>query len=122
MEILIKDAVVAKKAIESIKGINLPPKTSFKLGRLLDKLLPIVERYEVTKNNLIVDEFGVPDAEEKGKFTVPPTNLPEFLKALDSILGTKEDIGNFDLIKIDDFGTTELPVSFFKDMSLFITE
>lgn len=122
MEITVEQAVSAVKAIEGIKEVNLPAKLSFRLGRLIDKTKPISDRFEETRNKLVTEKYGVASETDENKFSVKRENLGEFLKEVDSLLNTKEDIGTFELINIEMFGMIELPIEFFDKIKTFITE
>ena len=122
MEITVEQAVSAVKAIEGIKEVNLPAKLSFRLGRLIDKTKPISDRFEETRNKLVTEKYGVASETDENKFSVKRENLGEFLKEVDGLLNTKEDIGTFELINIEMFGMIELPIEFFDKIKTFITE
>lgn len=122
MEITVEQAVSAVKAIEGIKEVKLPAKLSFRLGRLIDKTKPISDRFEETRNQLVTEKYGVASETDENKFSVKRENLGEFLKEVDSLLNTKEDIGTFELINIEMFGMIELPIEFFDKIKTFITE
>lgn len=122
MEITVEQAVSAVKAIEGIKEVKLPAKLSFRLGRLIDKTKPISDRFEETRNKLVTEKYGVASETDENKFSVKRENLGEFLKEVDGLLNTKEDIGTFELINIEMFGMIELPIEFFDKIKTFITE
>lgn len=122
MEITVERAILANKAIESIKEVKLPAKVSYRLGRLSDKLAPIVSRFDKLRNELVTNKYGEPVEGDATKFTVPVEKMPLFLTEMSETLQNKEDIGEIKPISIEDFGDIEVPVSFFNDLEGFITE
>lgn len=122
MEITVEKAIIASKAIESIKDIKLPAKLSYRLGRLSDKLTPIVSRFDKLRNELVTEKYGSLVEGDENKFSVPADKMPDFLKEISDTLLNKEDIGEVKPINIDEFGDIEIPMSFFSDMDGFIIE
>ncbi len=122
MEITVEQAIVAKKAIESIKELKLPAKVSYRLERLLNKLNPIIESFDKARNSLVTEKYGVASEEDPNKYSVIPDKMQDFLKEIGEILTSREDVGHFEPINIDSFGAAEIPLTFFTDMAAFITE
>lgn len=122
MELTIEKIVIANNVIDNIKEVKLPAKISFRLGRLSDKLTPITIHYNKLRNELITAKYGQPNSDDNTKFTVLEENAAKFLIELNEILQSKEDIGQFTPISIEEFGDVILPIDFFKGLEDFIIE
>lgn len=120
MEITISQALIIEKVLADVKDIKFPAKISYHLKRLNDKLAPIVKQFEQTKNDLIVNKYGVSEGENTYK--VPEEKMPKYLNELNELLSQKETIEFSYRFKIEDFGDVELPVTFFVALEKFIEE
>jgi hypothetical protein len=107
-------------AIEKVVDVKLPSKIAFQLGRINEKIQPIKRAFDKTRNDLVINKYGV-ESETKGDFQVPAERLNEFIVELNELALVKETVET-KLLMIEDFGTVELPVSFFTNMRPFMAE
>lgn len=120
MEVTVGEIITATIAIDKIINKDFPAKTSFRLKRLSEKLAPTKATFDKTRNDLVVTKYGV-KSEEEDTYTVPKEQFNDYADAINDLCSVKE---NIDVVpfSIDDFGTVELPLSFFNDMTVFIVD
>jgi hypothetical protein len=120
MKITINEALVIEKVLVDNKDVKFPAKTSYYLKRLGDKLSPITKQFEQTKNDLVINKYGI--QEEKDTYRVPEEKMEDYIKELNELLVQKETIDFSYKFKIEDFDGVELPVTFFVVLEKFIEE
>lgn len=98
-----------KSALKELENKELPSKLSYWLGRLEDKITPILDRYSKEHNRLIMEKYGVKD--EFGVFSVPSDKLEEFVKEITEIQSQQEDITI--TIKLELFDEVKISKEFF---------
>ena len=121
IEITIAEAILANKAIDGLKGKDLPNRASYRVGRYQDKFQPIIKRFDEQRNKLIRDKYGAPNPENKDLIEVPADKTQEFIAEVNSMLEMTETIETAQL-KVSDFDGVSLPPEFFTFLAKFIVE
>lgn len=87
---ILKDLVKSKDALGRLSSQKLPINIAYRLGKTLDKVFMEIERYEKYRTSLIREIGNV--SSETGDIVVPPENIPEFIKQMESLLNEEVSI------------------------------
>jgi hypothetical protein len=90
-KIKLSTALEIKTVLKEFQGKQLPSKLSYWLGRLQDKVDPIVTRLENERNKLITEKYGS-KVEGTETYQVKPENMEDFSKELLELGNEEEDL------------------------------
>ena len=105
MKIKLSEIINGEKNIASLQEVKLPVKISYRIKRLVDKLIPILKNYQEEKNKLVI-EFGEKLEEDKYEVT-DPIKLKEFWAKVTELQEIEEEI-DFEKIKVEELGNINI--------------
>lgn len=120
MKLKVSKILQIYQALKEFDGKAIPFKLSFRLGRLEDKIRPIVERYDKINIELITTKYGTPVEGKEGQYSVPADKMEELSKEVTPILDQDEDI-DF-TIKLELFEGVNVSKDFFIALGDLVTE
>lgn len=91
MEQTVQEILTIGESLKEFDKKELPSKLSYWLGRLEDKIEPVIKRYNKERDRLILEKHGV-KIEDTMQFQVPKENMEAFTKEVLELLGQKETI------------------------------
>jgi len=102
---LLETLVKATPALTKLMGTDLPIVLSFRLGKLVNVVDPILKVYSMARNKLI-REIGTKD--DKGLYSVPPDRMEEFNEELENLLKEDIAIGEVPQVTLKDLGDIKM--------------
>lgn len=91
MELKVQEILTIGESLKEFDKKELPSKLSYWLGRLEDKIEPVIKRYNKERDRLILEKHGV-KIEDTMQFQVPKENIEAFSKDILDLLDQKETI------------------------------
>lgn len=119
MEITIAQALEIKSALKEFDNKPVNSTLSYWLGRLEDKIDPIVNRYEKIRCDLIINKYGV-KVEGSDNYQVPSDKLQAFGNELAELVANKETIEI--RLKLSLFAGVEVSKDFFRKLGSVIED
>ena len=99
-QMILETLIAGKPSIEKLmNSTNLNVKLSFRLGKLIQEINPILVAYEETRKKL-VRQFGEKD--EKGNVNVTQENLPAFATEMQAVLQEEISLTSVPTIWLED--------------------
>ena len=105
IEITVREAVIAFPALEALANHDLPQKASWRIGRMIDKLRPVLDRYGKHRNE-IIKKHGEPNKDGVHEVKKRPEALEAFEKEHDELFEQKEKV-DYDPIPLSLFKRRE---------------
>lgn len=121
MKLTVDAILLANDSLLKIKDAKIPITTSYKVGKLSGLLKPIVQRFNETKDSLIINEFGEQDSEKPNMYKLKQDKVKEFTEELQKLLDIEEEV-IFTPFKVSDFGNLEVEPSVIINLGVFVEE
>lgn len=102
MKIKLEEIVQNEKKIVGLLEVKFPIKVSYRIKRLVDKLVPILKTYH-NKRDEIIKELGTKDKDDENYSVKEPEKVKEFFARMKELEGVEEEI-SFEPIKISELG------------------
>lgn len=91
MKIKLKEIINQADNIGKLSEMKLPIKASYRINRIISKILPDIKQYN-EKRLEVIKELGIADEKNPEVYNVPKEKLPEFTKQIEELLSIEVEI------------------------------